>query len=156
VPDQAANDFLPILLLLGFAVTLAGVMLALSALLGKRGTKNPAKDSAFECGMVPLTPERRRFAVKFSTVAMLFILFDIEVIFVLPWAILFQELGLFGFVEMLVFIGVLVIGWWYAVAKGAFDWSSARAREFARAPAAPPPAPPATATAPATEAGAQS
>jgi len=150
VPDQATNDFLPILLLLGFALSLAGILLAVSKLLGKRGGRNPDKDSAFECGMVPLTPERRRFSVKFSTVAMLFILFDIEIIFVLPWAILFKEMGLFGFTEMLVFIGVLVIGWWYVVAKGALDWTGSRARERAPMPRATP------VPAPVTEGGPQS
>jgi NADH-quinone oxidoreductase subunit A len=126
VPDQALNDFLPILLLLGFSISFAAFNLIVSKLLGKRGTTNPDKDSAFECGMKPLTPERRRFSVKFSTIAMLFILFDIEVIFIIPWAIKFRELGLLGFMEMVVFIGVLVVGWWYVVAKGALDWAPKR------------------------------
>ena len=126
MPDQALNDFLPILLLLGFSISFAAFNLVVSKLLGKRGTTNPDKDSAFECGMKPLTPERRRFSVKFSTIAMLFILFDIEVIFIIPWAIKFRELGLLGFMEMVVFIGVLVVGWWYVVAKGALDWTPKR------------------------------
>ena len=126
MPSAALNDYLPILLLLGFAVSFAALNLVASALLGKRGGTNPDKESAFECGMVPMTPERRRFSVKFSTVAVLFILFDIEVVFMLPWAVKFRELGMFGFLEMLAFIGVLMIGWWYVVGKGALDWGPLR------------------------------
>ena len=126
MPSAALNDYLPILLLLGFAVSFAALNLVASWLLGKRGGTNPDKESAFECGMVPMTPERRRFSVKFSTVAVLFILFDIEIVFLLPWAVKFRELGMFGFLEMLAFIGVLMIGWWYVVGKGALDWSPKR------------------------------
>ncbi len=125
MPESALNDYIPILLLTGFAVSFAAFNLVVSWLLGKKGTSNPDKETAFECGMVPLTPERRRFSVKFSTVAMLFIIFDIEIVFLIPWALKFRELGMFGVIEILVFIAVLMVGWWYCVAKGAFDWSPA-------------------------------
>jgi NADH-quinone oxidoreductase subunit A len=115
------------LLLAGFAVSFAALNIGVSWLLGKRGGTNPDKESAFECGMLPLQSGRRRFSVKFYVVAMLFILFDIEVVFLYPWAVKYKALGLFGFVEMLVFLGILTIGWWYVLRKGALDWSPKRA-----------------------------
>ncbi|HTE04809.1 MAG TPA: NADH-quinone oxidoreductase subunit A [Planctomycetota bacterium] len=123
MPDQALNDYLPVLLLLIFAISFAGLNIGVSWLLGKRGSTNPDKESAFECGMLPLQQGRRRFSVKFYVVAMLFILFDVEVVFLYPWAVKYRALGLFGFLEMLVFLGVLMVGWWYVVRKGALDWS---------------------------------
>ncbi len=127
MPDQALNDYLPVLLLTGFAVGFAALNVVLSWALGKRGTRNRDKDSAFECGMLPLQNlGRARFPVKFYVVAMLFILFDIEVVFLYPWAVRYKQLGLFGFVEMLVFLGVLTLGWWYVVRKGALDWAPRR------------------------------
>jgi NADH-quinone oxidoreductase subunit A len=127
VPTEAVNDFMPVLLLAGFAAGFAAVILGVSWLLGKRGGTNPDKESAFECGMKPLQPGRRRFSVKFYVVAMLFILFDIEVVFLYPWAVKYKALGLFGLIEMLVFLGVLTLGWWYVLKKGALDWSPKRA-----------------------------
>jgi NADH-quinone oxidoreductase subunit A len=128
VPDQALNDYLPVLLLTAFAVGFAALNVVLSWALGKRGSKNRDKDSAFECGMVPLQDLGRvRFPVKFYVVAMLFILFDIEVVFLYPWAVRYRHLGLFGFVEMVLFLGVLTLGWWYVVRKGALDWAPRRA-----------------------------
>jgi NADH-quinone oxidoreductase subunit A len=121
--DLALNDYLPVLMLTVFAVGLASVTILASWALGKRGGTNPDKESAFECGMVPLQESRRRFSVKFYLVAMLFILFDIEVVFLYPWAVRYQALGLFGFVEMMIFLAVLTVGWWYVVRKGALDWS---------------------------------
>jgi NADH-quinone oxidoreductase subunit A len=126
VPDQPLNDYVPVLMLALFAAALAGIVLGLSWLVGKRGGRNKDKDSAFECGMLPLQTGRRRFSVKFYVVAMLFILFDIEVVFLYPWAVKYKALGLFGFLEMMLFLGVLTIGWWYVVRKGALDWSPRR------------------------------
>jgi len=123
VPDQALNDYLPVLLLALFAAGFAALILVMSWAVGKRGGTNPDKESAFECGMKPLQPGRRRFSVKFYVVAMLFILFDIEVVFLFPWAVKYKALGMFGFIEMMIFLGVLVVGWWYVVKKGALDWS---------------------------------
>ncbi len=132
MPEQAINDYIPVLLLTGFAVSFAAFNLVASWLLGKKALTNPAKDSPFECGMVPFHTERRRFSVRFYVVAMLFILFDIEVVFLYPWAVKFQALGAFGFAEMLVFLGVLIIGWWYVIKKGALDWSSSRRHTLRR------------------------
>jgi NADH-quinone oxidoreductase subunit A len=122
-PSEALNDYLPVLMLVLFALSLASVMLLASWLLGKRGKQSAMKNSAFECGMKPFTTGRRRFAVKFYVVAMLFILFDVELVFLYPWAITYKRLGLFAFVEMLLFLGVLFLGWVYVVRKGALDWS---------------------------------
>lgn len=128
MPDQALNDYMPVLLLTAFAVGFAALNVVLSWALGKRGGKNRDKDSAFECGMTPIQEMGRlRFPVKFYVVAMLFILFDIEVVFLYPWAVRYRELGLFGFVEMVLFLGVLTLGWWYVVRKGALDWAPRRA-----------------------------
>jgi NADH-quinone oxidoreductase subunit A len=132
VPAEALNDYLPVLLLALFAVGFAALNIVASKLLGKRAGTNPDKDSAFECGMVPLETGRRRFSVKFYVVAMLFILFDIEVVFLYPWAVKYKALGVFGLVEMLLFLGVLFVGWWYVVRKGALDWGPRRLGRTAR------------------------
>ena len=126
MPAEATNEYLPVLMLMLFAFSFAGLNLVVSALLGKRGKRNPVKDSAFECGMEPFEETgRKRFSVRFYVVAMLFILFDIEVVFLYPWAIQYKSLGMFAFVEMLVFLGVLFLGWFYVVRKGAIDWHTA-------------------------------
>lgn len=125
-------QFLAVLLLLFVAIAFAAFNLIASYLLGLKfaeaGT-NPLKDSAYECGMPILSPARMRFSVKFYLVAVLFILFDIEVVFMYPWAVKFSEwatagsaLGWYSLVEMLVFLGILFVGWLYVVRKGALDW----------------------------------
>jgi NADH-quinone oxidoreductase subunit A len=127
VADLALNNYMPVVLLAAFAVGFAALNVVLSWALGKRGGKNRDKDAPFECGMVPLEDiGRRRFPVKFYVVAMLFILFDVEVVFLYPWAVRYKQLGVFGFVEMLLFLGVLAVGWWYVVRKGALDWAPRR------------------------------
>jgi NADH-quinone oxidoreductase subunit A len=127
VPDNALNDYMPVVLLAAFAVGFAALNVGLSWVLGKRVKTNRDKDLPFECGMLPLEDiGRRRFPVKFYVVAMLFILFDVEVVFLYPWAVRYKQLGLFGFVEMVLFLGVLAMGWWYVVAKGALDWAPRR------------------------------
>ena len=129
MPDLAQNDYLPVLLLALFAVGFSAVILVVSWAVGKRGGTNPDKESAFECGMLPLQTGRRRFSVKFYVVAMLFILFDIEVVFLFPWAVKYKALGMFGFIEMMIFLGVLIFGWWYVVKKGALDWAPRRSAQ---------------------------
>ncbi len=88
------------------------------------GPKRPNEEklSTYESGMEPVKSARERFSVKFYLVAMLFIVFDIEIVFMYPWAVKFRELGMFGFIEMLVFIGVLLVGYLYIVRKGALRW----------------------------------
>jgi len=115
------GDYLPILLLLGLS-TLFGVASILVA--SRVGPRNPtpAKIAPYECGITPERLPRERFPIKFYVVAMLFIIFDIEVIFLFPFAVLTRELGLFGLAEMGVFIGLLLAAYVYIVRSGGFDW----------------------------------
>ena len=121
------SQYLPVLILLAVAIAMAAGMLVLSVALGKRGRRNPTKDSAYECGMEPKGEAHVRFSVKFYLVAMLFILFDVEVVFLYPWAVIFREFlkmpGSMIFGSMVTFLGVLSVGYLYALKKGAFDWS---------------------------------
>lgn len=129
-PVLAANDriveYLPVLLVLLFATGFAALNLVLSWLAGAKGAPNPVKDAAYECGLPPITDAHAQFSVKFYLVALLFVLFDIEVVFLYPWAAYFQEPGrqVFLFTEMLVFAGILFFGWWYVMRKGAVDWAN--------------------------------
>jgi NADH-quinone oxidoreductase subunit A len=113
--------YLPILILMGLSVVNAVGMTVLSHVVSPfRPT--PAKLEPYESGITPLGDTRERFSVKFYLVALLFIIFDIETIFLIPWGVTFRRLGLFGFVEMLVFIGVLLVGFVYVWKKGALEW----------------------------------
>lgn len=120
------RDYLPVLLQVLVAIIFAASALIISVLLGKTGRRNPTKDSAYECGMLPEGASHSRFSVKFYVVAMLFILFDIEVVFMYPWAVVYREFivthgpGIFW--SMLSFVGILTVGYVYAVKKGALDW----------------------------------
>jgi NADH-quinone oxidoreductase subunit A len=115
------NSYLPIVVLLAFAGFLGLLLLLLASVLGPKRS-SPVKDSTFECGSVPLGDARRRFGVKFYVVALLFIVFDIEVVFFYPWAVLLRELGWFGFVELSIFASTLLVGLVYVWKKGALDW----------------------------------
>src|SRR6188474_2714952 len=113
--------YLPIAILFIIATGLSALIVVLGHLLGpKRPT--PIKLEPYESGMRALGPALRRMPVRFYLVAVLFILFDIEVIFFLPWAVTFKALGVFGFFEMLVFIAILLVGYVYAWKKGALEW----------------------------------
>ena len=114
-------SYTPVLLLFGFAVGLAALILTLSYLLG-RPRPNPEKTSTYECGVPPIGTARERFPIKFYLVCMIFILLDVDAAFLYPWALVFRELGLFGFVEMAVFMLVLGGGFAYAWRVGALDW----------------------------------
>jgi NADH-quinone oxidoreductase subunit A len=113
--------YLGIAILFAVGLLNAVVMLGLSHLVSPR-RPTPAKGAAYESGMTPLGDTRERFSVKFYIVAMLFIVFDIETIFFLPWAAIYRELGLFGLIEMFVFVGVLAVGLAYAWKKGTLEW----------------------------------
>lgn len=116
------GNYTPLLIHLLVAMGLGGVFLLLSALVGQHRPSRE-KAEAYECGMVPTGDARQPFDVKFYLVAMLFILFDVEAIFFFPWAYVYRELGMFGFYEMLVYIGVLLAGYVYLLKKGALDWN---------------------------------
>lgn len=113
--------YVPILILFGVSLANAIGMVVLSHVVSPfRPT--PVKAQPYESGMMPLGDTRARFSVKFYLVALLFIIFDIETIFLIPWGVLFRQLGLFGFVEMVVFLGVLLVGFIYVWKKGALEW----------------------------------
>lgn len=114
-------DFLPILILVVLAMVMSAVAIALSALLGPR-KPTPAKLTPYESGMVPIGDARLRFSVKFLAIAILFILFDVQAIFLYPWAVYFRQMGLFGLIEALVFLGLAGIGYFYAWRKGGMEW----------------------------------
>ncbi len=120
------SDYLPILLQVIIAVGFAVVALLTSMALGKAARRNPTKDSAYECGMLPEGGAQPRFSVKFYLVAMLFILFDIEIVFMYPWAVVYRDFlrdhGTSIFWSMLSFVGILTVGYVYAIKKGALEW----------------------------------
>ena len=127
---MTGNDltaYAPLLLHLGLAMALSGILLTLSSVVGwHRPSK--VKMQAYECGITPTGDARAPFSVKFYLVAIVFILFDVEAIFLYPWAYIFKSLRWFGFVEMLVYIGILLVGYFYLWKKGALDWNSPAAR----------------------------
>ncbi len=140
MPDNYFARYLPLLLQVMFALALAGGMLLLSALVGRRRYSR-AKFQPYECGITPTGDARERFSVKFYLVAMLFILFDVEAVFLYPWAVIFRDLKMFGFWEMLVYIGIVLVGFFYIWKKGILDWSGSERRPRAASRAAwPPPA----------------
>ena len=124
--------YIPLLIQVIVAIALASVMVTLSHLLGKHKWSR-AKNTAYECGIEPVGDARGRFSVRFYMVAMLFILFDVEAVFMMPWAIIYRKLyqitgqRLFGFWEMLVYLGFVAVGLYYIVRKGILDWSMDKA-----------------------------
>lgn len=119
---ETLANYLPVLILMVVAVLFTVGTLLLSHLIGPKSGSNPHKDTPYECGMTPQGSPRGRFSVKFYIVAMLFILFDVEGIFIILWSVLFRELRWFGVVEMMVFLAVLMVGFAYVWRKGALDW----------------------------------
>jgi NADH-quinone oxidoreductase subunit A len=122
MPGSHSELYFPVLLQVIIAMAVAGGMIGVSRLLGRR-VRNPVKDIPYECGITPTGSARERFSVKFFLVAMLFILFDIEAVFLYPWAVVYGELKLFAFVEMFVFLVLILCGFFYIWKKGALDWS---------------------------------
>ncbi|MCL2660182.1 MAG: NADH-quinone oxidoreductase subunit A [Acidobacteriaceae bacterium] len=122
-------NYLPLALQILAAVGLAAGMVAVSSLIGKR-RRSRIKSGTYECGMNPVGDARGRFTVRFYMVAMLFILFDVEAVFMLPWAVVFRRLPqitgsrMFGFYEMLVYLGFVAVGLFYVWKKGILDWST--------------------------------
>jgi NADH-quinone oxidoreductase subunit A len=119
--DTMLSDFAPILVFLAVCVAFGAGVQALSSWLGPR-QPSPAKGLPYECGIVPVETARRRFSVSFYVTAMLFIIFDVESIFLLPWATIVRQLKIFGIVEMGIFIATLLIALIYVWAKGALRW----------------------------------
>lgn len=120
------QDYLPVLMQAVAAIGLASSMLIMSHLLGKSSKRNETKDSPYECGMLPIGEAQPRFSVKFYLVAMLFVLFDIEVVFMYPWAVVFQDLlanGTGVFWSMSGFAFILAVAYVYVLKKGALKWN---------------------------------
>ena len=119
------RDYLPVLLHILVAIGFAVSALLVSVILGKAGKRSRIKDSAYECGMLPQGEAQPRFSVKFYLVAMLFILFDLEIVFMYPWAVVYKESIVQSkaiFWSMLSFVSILMVGYVYVLKKGAFDW----------------------------------
>ena len=114
-------------MLLFVAVAMSFGMLVVSVLIGKKGQRSQVKDTPYECGMLPVGDSNARLSVKFYLIAMLFILFDIEVVFLYPWAVVYKDMlkehAALIFGSMVTFLGILLVGYIYAVKKRAFDWA---------------------------------
>ena len=116
------HEFTPIIWLLLSAGILTAIMMAVSIFLGPK-RPNKVKDEPFECGIVPTGDANDvRFPVKYFVVAILFIIFDVEIAFLYPWAVVFRELPAVGFISIIIFVGVLMLGLYYAVKKGVLEW----------------------------------
>ena len=122
MPESYAQAYFPVLLQVFIAMAVAAAMVGGSSLIGKK-VKNRVKDMPYECGIAPTGSARERFSVKFYLVAMLFILFDIEAVFLYPWAVVYRDLKMFGFIEMFVFIVLILSGFFYIWKKGALNWA---------------------------------
>jgi len=126
MPDNYFARYLPFLIHILMAGGIASAIVLLSWLIGQRKPTR-AKLSPYECGMTPIGDSRERFSVKFYLVAMLFILFDVEAVFIYPWAVILRDLkalgqGLFGLIEMLIYIAIFLVGFFYVWKKGVLDW----------------------------------
>jgi NADH-quinone oxidoreductase subunit A len=114
-------NYLPVIITL-FVATLIGLLPLVMGIMLRPKRSYPLKLSPYESGMQPIGEPRHRFSVRFYVIAMLFVVFDVEVVFLYPWAVAFDKLGLFGFIEMMIFIFMLLIGYIYAWEKGALEW----------------------------------
>jgi NADH-quinone oxidoreductase subunit A len=121
MPDNYFARYLPLLMHFGISAALATAIVVLSWLVGQH-KPGRSKMSPYECGVPPVGDARGRFSVKFYLVAMLFILFDVEAVFLYPWAVILRELKMFGFWEMLVYIAIVLVGLFYVWKKGVLDW----------------------------------
>ncbi|MBM3522032.1 MAG: NADH-quinone oxidoreductase subunit A [Alphaproteobacteria bacterium] len=119
--DALLREYLPILIFLGIAIGLSG-LLVLASLVVARQKPDPEKLSAYECGFEAFDDARKQFDVRFYLVAILFIIFDLEVAFLFPWAVALGDIGLLGFWSMVIFLGVLTVGFIYEWKKGALEW----------------------------------
>jgi NADH-quinone oxidoreductase subunit A len=122
MPIPYNEVYFPVLLQAVIAMTIASALIGISFLLGKK-VRNRVKDMPYECGIVPTGSARERFSVKFYLVGMLFIVFDIEAVFLYPWVVVYRDFKMVAFVEMLIFIALVLAGFFYVWKKGALDWS---------------------------------
>lgn len=129
MPTSYAETYFPVLIQILLAIAVAGGMIGASALLGRR-MRDAVKSTPYESGMTPVGNAKERFSVKFYLVAMVFILFDIEAIFLYPWAVIYRQLRLFAFFEMLLFIVLVLCGFFYIWKKGVLNWSADEQRSL--------------------------
>jgi NADH-quinone oxidoreductase subunit A len=122
MPTTYLEHYLPILIHAGLALIVGGAMLLLSSILG-RHKPSPEKAMPYESGVVPVGDTKHPMNVKFYLVAMLFILFDVEAVFLYPWVVVFRDLKMFGYIEMVVYLAVIVAGFFYIWKRGVLDWS---------------------------------
>jgi NADH-quinone oxidoreductase subunit A len=134
MPQNYPELYFPVLLQVVIAAGLAAALVGISTLLGKRA-KSPLKDTPYESGMAPVGSAHERFSVKFYLVGMIFILFDIEAVFLYPWVVVYRDLKMFGFLEMLVFVLLILAGFFYVYKKGALDWALTKKAGVSPAPA---------------------
>ena len=116
------QDFLPIIIFIGLAVALIGLPLGLQYILSPRKNKGGDKLISYECGEIPEGSAWVQFNIRFYVIALIFLIFDVEIVFLFPWAVVYQELGLLAFIEAFIFVMILVVGFVYVWAKGDLDW----------------------------------
>ena len=120
--DTTMIGYIPIFLFIGIAFAFPIVTL-LAAKLVRPNTGGEGKLTPYECGVDPDSSARQRYAIRYYVVAILFVIFDVETVFLFPWAIIYKQLALFGLLEMLVFLGILIVGYIWIIKKGALDWA---------------------------------
>jgi len=120
--DSILNSYLPIFLFIGVAIAFPIVTLFVAKLI-RPNTGGDKKLTPYECGVEPDSDARQRYAIRYYVVAILFVIFDVETVFLFPWAIIYKRLALFGLAEMLVFLGILIVGYVWIIKKGALDWA---------------------------------
>src|SRR5213596_3496769 len=120
--NQVLTSYIPIFLFMGLAFLFPVVTLLLAKLVRPQ-TGGEGKLAPYECGVEPDSDARNRYAIRYYVVAILFVIFDVETVFLFPWAIIYKQLALFGLVEMLVFLGILIVGYVWIIKKGALDWA---------------------------------
>ena len=126
MPTSLAQTWFPVLVQGLLAMVIAAALVTLSFVVGRK-LKNKVKDMPYECGISPTGDAQHRFSVRFYLVAMMFILFDIEAIFLYPWAVVFKQLKMFGFFEMLTFVILVLVGFFFIWKKGVLDWAHVEA-----------------------------
>jgi NADH-quinone oxidoreductase subunit A len=132
MPTSLAQTWFPVLVQALLAMVIAAALVTLSFVIGHR-LKNKVKDMPYECGISPTGDAQHRFSVRFYLVAMMFILFDIEAIFLYPWAVVFKQLKMFGFLEMLTFVILILAGFFFIWKKGVLDWAQMEPGQARRA-----------------------
>ena len=122
MPEEVLTSYLPIFLFVGLAFLFPVVTLLIAKVVRPQ-MGGAAKLTAYECGVDPEGDARDRYAIRYYLVAILFVIFDVETIFLFPWAIIYDELALFGLIEMCVFLGILIVGYVWIIKKGAIEWA---------------------------------